>query len=484
MQHMKMTNNTLRSLFILLVILPACVPQTPIPVYVTPTPDPAFSVPTNTPSEQPITPSATATVTVTASATSTQGIQTAPTTPAPTFIGAVIGPNYTLQPTETPRPTETQPVPTQTPSNTPTPPGPTPTPLPTLDPSRIGVQLYTNLDVGQWEGAVGHATQLGVGWVKMQVNWAFLQPNGPQDFGQEFALFQLHVQKAKQSGFKVLLSVAKAPNWARSNQNEAGPPDDPQLLGNFITFLLDKVGSSIDAIEIWNEPNLIREWTGVLPFNGQGYMQLFGPAYGAVRGYSPNLMIVTAGLAPTQGPGTVDDRLYLQQMYDAGLRNYRDIAVGIHPYSWGNPPDVRCCDAVEGQSWDDDPRFFFLNNVEDYRNIMVSNGHSEIQMWATEFGWATWEGLEGSAPEGDDWMGYNDKWDQGNYTIQALEIAQGLSYMGPMFIWNLNFATEATVAQRLEIAAYSILIPNKLPIERPLYWMLGVATGKIPPPTQ
>jgi hypothetical protein len=201
----------------------------------------------------------------------------------------------------------------------------------------MGIQIDPNLDVGGWNQMMFHVEKVGVGWVKVQANWSYLQPNRPDDFGQEFGLFQLHVQEAKRRGFKVLISIAKAPNWARSNQAESGPPDDPQLLGNFITLLLSKVGDTIDAIEVWNEPNLRREWTGPLPFSGAGYMQLFGPAYGAVRGYSPNILLVTAGLAPTQGEGAIDDREYLQQMYRAGLGQYQDIAIGVHPYGWGNP---------------------------------------------------------------------------------------------------------------------------------------------------
>jgi hypothetical protein len=164
-------------------------------------------------------------------------------------------------------------------------------------------------------------------------------------------------------------------------------------------------------------------------------------------------------------------------MYNAGLGSYTDIAIGIHPYSWGNPPDVRCCDAVQGQSWDDNPRFFFTNTIEDYRNIMVNRGHSTVQLWATEFGWATWEGLPGQFPDGDGWMAYNDKWKQANYTIRAIQIGQTLDYMGPMFLWNLNFANEFSISQRIEMAAYSILIPNTLPIERPWYCMLSQVTG-------
>jgi hypothetical protein len=339
----------------------------------------------------------------------------------------------------------------------------------------MGLQLYYNMPVSGWDATLAMAGQTRVGWIKLQASWEFLQPDSPGQFDQSFRLFQLHVQEADKRGFKVLISIAKAPPWARNvDRNEDGPPDDPQALVNFINFMLDKVGPNIDAIEVWNEPNLKREWTGALPFSGAGYMQLFRPAYDAIRSYSQDMVIVTAGLAPTRGENAIDDRQYFQQMYDAGLANYRDIAVGIHPYSWGNPPDVFCCNALDGEGWDDDPHFFFADNIRDYRDIMVRNGHGDVQMWTTEFGWATWSGLPGDAPQ--PWMTYNSPEEQAVFALRAFQIGQERDYMGPMFLWNLNFANEVLIEQRNETAAYSLLLPGvytgRTIQERPLYWAL------------
>ena len=184
------------------------------------------------------------------------------------------------------------------------------------------------------------------------------------------------------------------------------------------------------------------------------------------------MQIITAGLAPTRAGGTVDDRLFLQQMYNAGLANYQDIVVGIHPYGWGNPPDTTCCDPIPDRGWDDDRRFFFLDTIDDYRTIMVQNGHGNIQMWTTEFGWATWEGFPTEAPQA--WMIYNSVIDQANYTMRAFEIAQQRDYMGPMFLWNFNFATEIEIERQNEIAGYSVLVPNFNGgvQERPLYSLM------------
>jgi len=512
-------------IFLVLFLVVGCSNQTPVPIFITPTSQlsptveaVAQAVETDTDEPAPVedTPNVSPTddlpptienikiptvagnqlPTLAASPTSvpTLEVVASPTsdiqvtnTPPPTFevsgtdyIGAIIGEGYTLPPTSTPRPT-------LAPTFTPTFVAPTQsanavtTALPAntigLDRSLMGVQLYYNFGVSGWDVALARASELRVDWIKMQVAWNWLQPDRPGQFDQNFRLFQLHVQEAKKRGFKVMLSIAKAPPWARNvDRNEDGPPDDASHLVEFINFLLQQVGSSVDAIEVWNEPNLKREWTGGRPMSGAAYMELFRPAYDAIRAYSQDITIITAGLAPTGNTAnvSVDDREYLQQMYDAGLAQYTDVVVGIHPYSWGNPPDFVCCNNIQGQGWDDRPQFFFQNNIEDHRQILVANGH-DVPMWGTEFGWATWQDYPSQMP--DQWMSYNTPTDQMNYTLRAFEIAQDLDYLGVMILWNLNFANDTIINQRSELAGYSLVYPAFDGSDdvrfRPLFWALA-----------
>ncbi len=450
---------------VLLLVLAACQPQEPIYIYITPTPEASVTpVPT---------------IVVTAEATAEPATPTTSPTdtaagPTPTIIGAVLEPGYTLPPTSTPAATVTPPptiAPTVGPSVTPA--GPTATPLPSLDANRMGIQLDPTLDQDDWNLALQDIQKLGVKWLKVQVAWDIYQPSGPQDITEDFRRLEIYLETASNQGLNVLVSIAKAPNWARSNLTEDGPPDDPNTLANFISIMLNEMGQAIDAVEIWNEPNLRREWQGNLPFTGAGYMRLFGPAYQAVRAYSPTITVISAGLAPTgdnANLGSRDDRAFLREMYAAGLANYADVAVGAHPYGWGNPPDARCCNFDPEPGWDDDPHFFFLDNIEDYREIMVNSGHAAAQMWVTEFGWATWAALPGDPP--DVWMGYTDECEQGTYLVRAFQMGQERDYMGPMILWNLNFAVLAgLVENRDERAAYSLIIPRDVR-ERAAFWML------------
>lgn len=460
-----------------LLVLAGCQTQEPIYIYITPTPAlesagtavPTLAVTAEVTAPTPGTATTSPTPSPSESATATSSV------PTPTPVGSVLQPGYTLPPTLTPRETMT-PTPTLTTTTgpSPLPTGPTSTPLPDLDASTIGIQLDPTLDQSDWNQALADLARLGVKWLKVQVAWDIYQPSGPQDITEDFRRLEIYLETARNQGLNVLISVVKAPGWARTNQSEDGPPDDPNALATFIGIILNEMGTSIAAVEIWNEPNLRREWQGTLPFTGAGYMRLFAPAYQAVRSYSPMMTVITAGLAPTDDNpalGSRDDRAFLREMYAAGLANYGDVAVGIHPYGWGNPPDDRCCHLEDPPGWDDNPHFFFLDTIEEYRQIMVNSGHANTQLWTTEFGWATWAALPGEPP--DPWMAYTDECEQGNYIIRALQIGQERDYLGPMMLWNLNFGVLASLVEnRDERAAYSLIIPRGAPRERAAYWML------------
>jgi len=447
-----------------------------------------------------------------------QSQPTTDVTRAPLVVGPAVDAQYTLPPSPTAAatdiplgpPTETvpprgalptagatstpvtpQPSATSAPSTQALPPTAIPTAIPLMDKTRMGIQLVTNLGRAEWDTSLSRAKELGVEWIKVQLNWSFLQPNGMNPNEERLKLFEINLETAKQFGFKVILSVAKAPAWTRNGDQASGPPSDPQSLADFLSmiFTQTKIGSTLDAIEIWNEPNLGAEWnTDAYPFSGEGYMRLFGPAYGAIRGYSSSMVIISAGLAPTGNTDrTRNDREYLQEMYDAGLGNYRDIVIGAHPYGWANSPDTRCCDPSLDRGWDDQPQFFFLDTLDDTRATMNRNGHTDIPIWVTEFGWTVWGDLGvplPDPPENNLWMMENSAQEQANYTLRAFEIGLSRADVGVMVLWNLNFASPLPIQNREEIAGYSLLIMaedhTQFTSARPLFYLLPFATRGTP----
>ncbi len=329
----------------------------------------------------------------------------------------------------------------------------------TLAREDMGLQVFTNITTDEWNTAMERAAPLEMGWIKVQANWRHLQADSPNQSTQQLEEFYSHIRTADAAGYKVMISFAKAPDWARSTTVEAGPPDDPEDLARFIEQILAAVGDNVDAIEVWNEPNLIREWTGEYEMTGSDYMELFDASYNRIREFSPDIVVISAGLAPTlDSDVSRDDREFLREMYDNGLAGYSNVAVGVHPYGWGNAPDVVCCAEEDSRGWDQDPRFFFLDTVVDYRNIMLRYGDSDADLWITEFGWTTWRDLNGTPPE--PWMALITPQEQAEYIARAFEVGQSLDYVGPMMLWNFNFANTDTVLNGNEIAGFSLVVDD------------------------
>ncbi len=388
------------------------------------------------------------------SALATSAAQAPTPTPFQLTFGPVVDPITPTPPPQIIFVTAT-PEPTPTPALTPT---PTIPPLPTLNADLMGIQAYANVEIDGWQLLVDRVQFMGLRWIKTQINWREMEPE-PGVFTQVFSVVRDNLIYAGRRGFKIMLSVVNAPDWARPPEARGkleGPPSDPNLYAAFIGTLLDNWGTGfIHAIEIWNEPNLIREWTGV-PKGGAVYKRYFDAAYQAIRARSSDIVVLTAGPAPAGDTpdGSVNDRRWLRELYSAGLPiNDPNFGIGIHPYGWANPPDARCC-ANPSQGWDDQRFFFFLDNIEDYRNIMLEFGHANGKLWATEFGWASFENLRyrdhvagplaiPPAEPSLGWMNRLSEHQQAQYIIRAFELAQSeplASFMGPMILWNLNFA--------------------------------------------
>jgi hypothetical protein len=410
--------------------------------------------------------------------------------PTPAF-GAVVGPNYTPPPTITPWPSPTLARGVLPPPVTP---GPSLTPGPILRADLMGIQVYAFLTDAQFSTMLDYAKELGVDWIKLQIDWALYEPQKGQ-FSEFYQAAVLNVQRASIRGFKTMLSFDNAPDWARPEAVrgvEGGPPDNPQDLAAFVgRFVSDAKPEFIDAIEIWNEPNLIREWRGK-PINGGVYMAYFRAAYEAIlsaqqvqrSALKPNhrIMVITAGPAPTitlSDGSTEGDQAWLQELYDSGLASFGpDVALGAHPYGWGNAPGAKCCQAAQGiTGWFEHPSFYFRETLDAYRAIMLRNNHTAGKIWVTEFGWASYEGLQRSdgypaKVNGDSaWENLLNQQQQADYVLGAFRLAQQTPYydfLGPMMLWNLNYSMIPTLVDKGgEQAGFSLLDSGGKP--RPVF---------------
>lgn len=312
-----------------------------------------------------------------------------------------------------------------------------------LDSNRMGIQGH--FIVSQDDANVlldQTAYDLGMGWVKQQVDWSRIEYL-PGQYSVELESLDMFVQAANARRLNIMLSIVKAPDWARATTDSDGPPVNYEDYYQFVSFIINRYKPLIKAVEIWNEPNLGREWVGGT-LSGYEYVNLLAGAYTRVKATDPGITVISAGLAPTgisDGVNAIDDRTYLRQMYEAELPAHTDV-IGIHPYGWGNPPWLRCCGSPDGPpTHNDHPSFFFLDTIEYYRVIQAEFGDSDRQLWATEFGWGTMDGLGLDAPAEQPFFAYLNEGLQADYILSAYYMAQDMDYMGPMILWNLNVAT-------------------------------------------
>ncbi len=200
------------------------------------------------------------------------------------------------------------------------------------------------------------------------------------------------VKASTANGIKIIARIDFQPDWARKDLAHNGPPDNYQDYADFISVFANRYrpGSTVgnvDAIEVWNEVNLNREW-GMQAINQQqaaDYVRFLGLAYRAAHAANPTITVITAGLSPT-GVKTADawdDAEYLQWLFDAGLKggvNY-DV-LGAH----GNTqaPEVEV--PVNSLPVFPHPSFYF-RRIEQLRDIQVKAGDANRQIWLLEFGW-------------------------------------------------------------------------------------------------
>ena len=308
--------------------------------------------------------------------------------------------------------------------------------------------------------------QLGVNWVKQEVRWSDYEATPGQI---NLVPLDSVVDALNAQGVNILFTVAYAPAWSRSIQEENGPPDNFANFGAFMSTLATRYAGRVQAYEIWNEPNLRSRWKSTLhPISAASYVDLLRHGYDAVKAADPQAQVISAGLAPTGfndaanaeagnlQVNAMDDHVFLRDLYAAGFTQYID-AIGVHPMGWANPPAARCCEAAPGVSTHfESEHFYFLNTLETYKQIMDENGDSGRNLWVTKFGWGTYEGVTNAPSDANNiFISYLNQQQQATYLVGAFEIGQALGYVGPMFAYNLN-ACPAVLGYDLQGCFYSL----------------------------
>lgn len=238
----------------------------------------------------------------------------------------------------------------------------------------------------------------GFRWVKQEFAWREIEPVQKGDF--DWSRTDRIMDQIDAHGLNVIIRLGVQPEWAGGGFPEVGPPNNLQDFADYVTAVATRYKGRIDAYQIWNEPNLSREW-GNRPPNAAEYTEMLRVSYEAIKAVDPFPIVISAGMAPTTRNDDVarPDVFYIQEMYDAGAKPYFD-ALGAHGPGYASPPETDPAEIArtpglanpgdfkpENNIPEELRRVYGFRHVEDIRAIMVANGDEAKQVVLLEFGW-------------------------------------------------------------------------------------------------
>ncbi len=283
---------------------------------------------------------------------------------------------------------------------------------------------------GQVPGFIAHAGQMqqaGMTWVKFQAT------------GDAAGL----IAAGKGAGFKVLLSAV----------GDRSRATDPSYWPQYAAWVAGMAAQGADAIEIWNEANIDREWpTGQI--SGATYTELLKSAYNAIKAANPGTLVISGAPAPTGAegafPGSVmNDDHFLQQMADAGAANYMD-CVGIHFNTGTTSPNDTTGSALSGYHYS----YYFLPMVDLYYN---SFGGSR-PLCFTELGYVSPQGYESIPLPGNfAWASGTTVAEQAQWLAESASLSASSGKVRLMIVFNVDFTVYLSNDPQ---AGYAILRPD------------------------
>jgi polysaccharide biosynthesis protein PslG len=265
--------------------------------------------------------------------------------------------------------------------------------LPTTDPA-VHVFLWGNPSTTTRDLQL--ARDGGFHWVKQRFEWRNIEGKDKGSF--EWNEPDRIVDAISQTGLKIIARVDNQPKWASSTVQwpGTGPPDKPSDWTDYLTALATRYKGRIQTYEIWNEPNLDREWGDQKP-DPVAYTSMLKASYQAIKAADPQAIVVSAGMSPT---ATNDDHAmpdldYIRAMYAAGARDSFDV-LGVHAAGFKADP---CADpgqvaqSPELTNNDSSPtdlkRIYAFRHVEDVHALMIQQGDANKQLAILEMGWTT-----------------------------------------------------------------------------------------------
>lgn len=304
----------------------------------------------------------------------------------------------------------------------------------------VGMQVFLDKEVEpeKIRRTVEMLREANVSWVRQGFSWCEIESDGRGQFWDSankkpsWQKFDFVVDTLNEAGIKVMARLDNAPAWSRPGKGTGacgkGPPNDLNTYSDFVRTLTSRYKGKIAAVQIWNEPNLgPNEWDGAV--NVVQYVDMLKRSYAAAKEGDPNVLVVTAAMAPTKAtpPEHLSDLLFYEQMYKEGAKGTFDV-LAVQAYGLGEPPDDRRLDAGR----------FNVSRPIMVREIMERYDDAHTPIWVTEFGYNSlpqvWDGKPSI------WGENVDEATQAQYLVGGLQrMTTEWPWLGMVFIWGFRW---------------------------------------------
>ncbi|MDX2076163.1 MAG: hypothetical protein SFZ02_07015 [bacterium] len=264
------------------------------------------------------------------------------------------------------------------------------------------------------ERAINAMKNAGMTWMKVQLRYGF---------GSSTAEAAEIIRTAHGNGFKILIGLVGFPNQMS---------DLPSYIPQFARFAGEVAALGPDAIEVWNEPNLDREWPRG-QISGATFATLLRATYEEIKTRNPNVVVIAGAPAPTGAEGAfpgqvINDDRFVTDMVNAGAVNYMD-CMGVH-YNEGIVPPK----ATSGDPRGDYYTRYLPTLIDTYWSLVGGR----VPLCITELGYLTPEGL-GSLPPFFGWGGATTLDQQAAWLAGAASYSSQTGRVRLMIVWNVDF---------------------------------------------
>ena len=273
----------------------------------------------------------------------------------------------------------------------------------------------------------GHVLELNANTVSLmqRARMTWVKKQWEYRLGQDPSVVQNMLAQARANGFKLLLGIV-------GDQADMGNYDS--FIQSYANFVGGVAALGVDAIEVWNEPNIDREWP-VGQINGATYTRLLAASFNSIKSRNANTIVISGAPAPTGFFGAAgctaqgcNDDAFMSQMAAAGAAQYMD-CVGLH-YNEG---------IISPTQNSGDPRDGYPTR---YFGGMLSRGYSPFggkPVCFTELGYLSPQGFTDPLPGAFAWAQNVTVPQQAQWLAEAAVAAAQSGRVRLMIVWNVDF---------------------------------------------